>query len=330
MEEVFVLTKKQTLLLLDASSLIFRAFFAVPPLSTKDGKPSNAVLGMARMMIAILRTPRDFMAACLDRPEPTFRHVMYKEYKAHRPAIADSLVEQLAPIYEMLGAFGIHCYEKAGYEADDLIATLCAHAEEKNLETHVITGDMDVLQVVSKDTTVFMPAKGGPAAFTKYDEAQVMTRFGVSPAQIVDYKSLVGDSSDNIKGVPGIGPKTAAQLLSQYGTLEALFKRCDALPEKVRAKLLPHEERAFVNRKLVTLCDALDVDINEGDLRYQGMNKSALRSFFEKYELHSLMRQMADGENSGHFPARVEEKSSTRQETKNPEPENESGQLQLL
>lgn len=330
MEEVFVLKKKPTLLLLDASSLIFRAYFAVPALSTKAGKPTNAILGMARMMFAMLRTPYDYTAACLDRAEPTFRHALYVEYKAHRPAVADALIEQFDPIYDMLRAFGFQCYDKEGYEADDLIAALCCYAEDKNIDAHVITGDLDALQVVTPSVTVFTPSRGGPSAFTKYDVEKVKERFGVSPSQVTDYKALVGDSSDNIKGVPGIGPKTAAQLLSEYGTLENIFKKRDALSEKIKVKLLPHEERAFLNKKLVTLCRDIDVEIHEEELRHKGINGGALRSFFESYELHSLSRQLLQEEEKNVSSKLREEIAPENHDVKTTEAAEESVQLSLL
>lgn len=322
--------KKPTLLLLDASNLIFRAFFAIPHLSTKSGKPTNVLHGMARMLTAILRTHYDYAAACLDRPEPTFRHEKYTDYKAHRPPVPDTLVAQLQPSYEMMEGFGIRCVEKAGYEADDIIATLCEFAKKENMEAHIITGDMDVLQMVSPHTKVFMPGKGVSAP-VEYDEKKIQERFGITPSQITDYKALVGDPSDNIKGVPGIGPKTAAQLLNQYGNLEHILSCMHELPEKTKARLELFRGKASANKELVTLCRDVPVEITKEDVRYKGMQAARLHALFETYEMKTLAAQMTQVmQNNETTPQKTTFAEEEQHEEKKEHAESKNTQLELL
>lgn len=291
--------KKPVILLIDASSLIFRAFFAIPHLSTKSGKPTNVLHGLARMLTSLLRNPCDYAAACLDRPEPTFRHEKYAEYKAHRPPVPDALTAQFAPAYEMMEGFGIRCVEKQGYEADDIIATLCGLAGKENMDAQIITGDMDALQLVSPHVKVCVPAKGVSAP-VEYDEVKVKERYGITPLQMTDYKALVGDPSDNIKGVPGIGQKTAAQLLNRYGNLEHLIECMHELPEKVKVRLKEHQQQALLNKELVTLRHDVPVEIKKDDLRYRGIQIETLQAFFAAYEMKAtaahILQNHADAE----------------------------------
>jgi DNA polymerase-1 len=263
----------RTLLLIDANSLIHRAYHALPPLTAKDGSPAGALYGLARMLGRIVRDDRpEYAAACFDRPEPTFRKEEFKEYKAQRPETDKELVSQLIGAHDLFGAIGIRVFDKAGFEADDCIATL-AHrfGEEDDLRVVILTGDRDTLQLVRGDRVVVRAPKKGISDSIIYDEKKILEEYGLAPKQIIDYKALSGDPSDNIKGVPGIGPKTARALLVKYPTVEDIF----AHPEDpATAKVIAQKEAAEQSKRLVILrtdapleVEALDdLSVREDDL----------------------------------------------------------------
>lgn len=265
--------KVRTLLLIDANSLLHRAYHALPPLTARDGSPAGALYGVTKIMNKILREEKpEYVAACFDRPEPTFRSEEFKEYKAQRPETADELVSQLIAAHDLFKALGVRVFDQAGFEADDCIATL-AHrfGEEEDLQTVILTGDRDTLQLVRGDRIVVRAPKKGISDTKIYDENAIREEYGLSPQQIVDYKALSGDPSDNIKGVPGIGPKGAVALLSKYPTVEDIL----AHPEDpATAKVVSQREAAEQSKRLVILradapleADALeDLAVKEDDL----------------------------------------------------------------
>jgi DNA polymerase-1 len=242
------------LLLIDANSIIHRAFHALPPFTGPDGRPTGALYGISAMMLTLYRTARpDYAAALFDTPEPTFRDAKYKEYKAQRPPAATELISQIIEAQKLFEAFGVTVFKKPGFEADDLIATLAEKfRREKDLQVVVLTGDRDTLQLVEDEKVVVKLFNKGVSDTTVYDEKAVEEKYGLKPAQLIDYKSLVGDASDNIKGVPGVGPKTAQELLQKFGTLEKIFA---ALPgdEKLAKRLSPFRKEAELSKELVTL-----------------------------------------------------------------------------
>ncbi len=242
------------LLLIDANSLIHRAFHALPPLTSPLGEPTGALYGLAGALLKLIKEQNpDYIAAAFDRPEPTFRKEMFEGYKAHRPKAPDELVHQLIEAHELFKKFGIATFEARGFEADDVIGTLAARfSREKGVRIFILTGDLDTLQLVKDNTITVITPKKGVGETMEYDEAAVKRRYGVTPLQIPDYKGLVGDASDNIPGVRGIGPKTASALLQEFGTLETLFKELKR--GDVRApKILPFEKEAFFSRQLGTI-----------------------------------------------------------------------------
>jgi len=221
----------KTLLLIDANSIIHRSFHALPPFTTPDGRPSGALYGIASILLKLWREERpEYAAALFDRPEPTFRDKIYAEYKAQRPPTADELISQIIEAHKLFGAFGIKTFEKPGFEADDLIATLAEKFGGKegnggdDLRVEILTGDRDTLQLVRDEKIVVRTFNKGVSDTSIYDEKAVIEKYGLAPAQLVDYKSLVGDPSDNIKGVPGVGPKTATELLKKFGSVEEIYK----------------------------------------------------------------------------------------------------------
>jgi len=240
--------------LFDGNSIAHRAYHALPALWAQRGEPMHAVYGFGSMLFKALEDLRPrYAAVAFDTPEPTFRHLAYPEYKAQRAAAPSDLYPQFPHIRRLAEAVGLACLEHVGFEADDVLGTLAHQASEAGHEVVVVTGDTDALQLVGPRVRVLMPLKGFSETIL-YDEAAVLERHGVPPALIPDLKALKGDSSDNIAGVPGIGPKTAARLLREHGGLDALLSK---LPET-------HHESVRQARMLTTICRdvpvALDLD----------------------------------------------------------------------
>lgn len=258
---------RDTLLLIDANSLIHRAFHALPPFTTPDGRPSGALYGLASILIKVFKErPSRFCAAAFDHPAPTEREGLYKEYKATRPPAPDTLISQLKESQKLLRAFGVKTLDHPGWEADDIVATL-AHrfAKEESLQIIILSGDLDMLQMVEDEKIVVEAPKKGISNTIIYNEEAVRERFGIAPELLTDFKGLVGDTSDNIPGVPGIGPKTASDLISRYGVLENLYDDLSAIGisnKKLQQKLLDYKDQALLSKELATLKKDLPIDIN--------------------------------------------------------------------
>lgn len=249
------------ILLIDGNSLIHRVYHALPPLTTSSGQPTNAAFGFVQMLLALLEAEQpDVAILALDAPGPTFRHELDPEYKANRAEMEEDLAAQLGVIRELAEALGLAITDLPGYEADDIIGTLATRARERGDEVLVVSGDRDLAQLVAPGVRVLATIKG--ITQTKlYDEAAVREEYGVDPPALADLKGLAGDSSDNIPGVPGIGPKKAAALLAQFGTVEELYARLDETPgEKLRALLAEHEQVARLSRWLAQIDRSAPVD----------------------------------------------------------------------
>lgn len=285
----------KTLLLIDANSIIHRCFHALPKFTTPDGKPSGALYGLASVLLKIFReTPPDYAAALFDRPEPTFRDEIYKEYKAQRPPTQDILISQIIEAPRIFEKFGVKPFSKPGFEADDLIATL-AEKFKDDVQVIIMTGDMDTLQMVSDGRIIVRTFKKGISETIDFDEAAVRNKYGLEPNQLVDYKALVGDNSDNIKGVPGIGPKTAAGIIKKFGTLKNTYANLEALPEKVREKLIESKEQAELSKKLVILeKNAPMGEIQLEDLSAK-MNLEEIKNYFRKFGFKALLNRLENG-----------------------------------
>lgn len=242
-----------TLLLIDAQNLAHRAFWGIQAkLTTSAGEEVNAVYGVASMVLTFLvEMHPDAVVACFDAGEETFRHQEYKEYKAGRAETPETFYLQLPRIWECLGSFGIPCLADRAVEADDLLGTLAAVGERQGWSVTIISGDRDVLQLVSPSVRVAVPK--GAAAMEVVTPEVVQERYGVDPAHLPDYKGLTGDSSDNLPGVKGIGPVTAAKLLRQHHTLEALYAALREVSPKIRSKLEEGKEAAFFTRRMATI-----------------------------------------------------------------------------
>lgn len=298
------------LLLIDAHSLIHRAYHAIPrSFTSPKGEPVNALFGLSRIMLKIAREKRpDYAAACFDRPEPTFRKKEYDEYKAQRPETPNDLVSQLVGAHELFDAFGVPVFEAAGFEADDIIATLVdIFQKEESIQIVILTGDRDTLQLVQGEKIVVRAPKKGISETILYDEKKVTDQYGLAPYQLIDYKALVGDVSDNIKGVPGIGPKTAMQFLSAYGTLDALYKASQRDPMIAR-KLEGTELRAHAARRLVELRKDVPLYVEKLEALSWRENRDELISYFKTMGFASLVKELSVGKKEKGAPRRQEER----------------------
>ena len=279
------------LYLVDGSGYIFRAYFAIPPRMSSNGTPTNATFGFSNMILKLLReSDADAVAVIFDKGKTSFRNDFYPEYKAHRPEAPEDLVPQFEMIREATRAFNLPCIEMANYEADDIIATYARRAAEAGIEVTIVSSDKDLMQLVGNGIAMLDPMKNqaiGP------DE--VAAKFGVPPEKVVEVQALAGDSVDNVPGVPGIGVKTAAQLIEEYGDLESLLARAEEIKQpKRRQNLMEFAEQARVSRRLVELKDDVPVEEKLDDFRLHEPEPEALRAFLERYEFRSILTRLAE------------------------------------
>jgi len=287
--------KQNVLLLIDASALIHRFFHALPVLTTPDNKPIQAIYGLTATLLKIFREQKpDYIAAALDRPEPTFRKEKFKEYKIHRPAAEDALVAQIIQMPQVFEKFGIPAFDKAGFEADDIIGTIVEKFRtEKNLKIIILSGDLDVLQLVENDKIVAQIIKTGLTNFSIYNEEAVMQRYLLKPSQLVDYKGLVGDTSDNIPGVKGIGPKTAAELLNDFKNIEGIFDSLTIIVPKTAKKLDGQQDIALLSKELATIKRDVPIEINSiKELEARPLDKKELSDYFIQLGFKSLIERI--------------------------------------
>jgi len=283
--------------LIDANSLIYRVYHALPRFEDYQNRPVQALYGLANILLKILKENKfDFIFALYDRPEPTLRHKVFKEYKITRPKATEDLISQISLSKRIFSAFNILTFEKIGYEADDLIASLKEYFKSKADEIIILTGDLDTLQLVDSKTKILTMQKG----ITKnivYDEEKVMERFGVLPSQIVDFKALVGDASDNIAGISGIGIKTASRLLNKYLNIEGIIKACEnkEIEEKIAQEILKNKEKIIFNKSLITLKKDLKFDDNLIS-PYFGFDKNKVLEVFKEFGFKSLIERITKNE----------------------------------
>lgn len=279
------------LILIDGNAILHRAYHALPPLTTKRGEPINAVYGFISMLLRVIQDLKPtHVVVAFDRKEPTFRHKEYKEYQSHRPPTDKELVSQFEKVRRVVDAFSIPVYDKAGFEADDVIGTLAKQAEKKLEEVIIVTGDKDILQLVTKKTKVYLPVRGlSDAKLMEVED--VMEKMGVRPDQIDDYKALVGDPSDNYPGVRGVGPKTATKLLAKYKTVENVYKNVDKIKESVAKKLRKGKDLAIVSKKLATIVTNVPIKLDvEKSGKWKVNNKNVL-DLFAEYGFKTLTKR---------------------------------------
>jgi DNA polymerase I len=283
---------RKKLVLIDGHAIIHRAFHAVPDLSTREGEPVNATFGFTSMLMkALLEEKPDYIAVTFDRPTPTFRHVQYAEYKAHRPTLPDNMRPQFGRIHELVEAFDIQIYEQDGYEADDILGTLSVQATKQDVDTVIYTGDMDTLQLVN-DHVLVKVAKRGISEVTDYNIAEVQARYGFLPPKLPDFKGLVGDKSDNIPGVPGIGEKTASRLIAEYDDLEGVLAHIDALKPKEQRLLRDAAEQARQSKYLATIVLEAPVQLDLEACRMTHVNEDKVFALFRQLEFRSLVERV--------------------------------------
>lgn len=306
--------KIQRLMVIDGNALIHRSFHAIPPtLSTKDGTIVNAVYGFSSFLLrAILEFHPEYIVLTLDRKAPTFRHEEYAEYKATRTKAPDELYEQIPLVKEVATAMDIPIFELDGFEADDLIGTIVTRAEaETDFESYIVTGDMDSLQLVSKRTKVYTMSRGLSDSIT-YDEAKVFERYGLKPGQVVDYKALRGDPSDNIPGVKGIGEKTATELLQNFKNLDGVYKAAakndPLIKERINGLLKEYKDDAYLSQSLATIKKDVKLKINWEDLRLDSFDLDEATEVFSKFEFRSLIPKLKEIKEKKQLPEKVTKK----------------------
>lgn len=282
---------KERMLVLDSNSLMNRAFYALPPLTNSEGLHTNAVFGFTTMLLKMKDEIKpDYIVATFDRKAPTFRHNEYKDYKAGRKKMPDELAEQFPVVKELLNKLSINIFEIDGFEADDLIGTLAVYAEKNNIEVYIVTGDRDALQLASDNIKVVITKKGITEKEI-YDKNRMTEDYGVTPKQFIDVKGLMGDASDNIPGVPGIGEKTAFKLIKEYGSIENVLSNIDNITgKKIKDNLIEYSEQAIFSKKLATIITDVPVEMDLNDIKSQeNYDYDGVRQLFYKLQFKSLL-----------------------------------------
>jgi DNA polymerase-1 len=282
-------------MLLDANGLIYRAYFALinTPLTTSKGQLVNAAFGFWSIVLRGFQDVKpDYVIAAFDLAGPTFRHEQFADYKATRREMPEDLRDQFPIVRQLIEAFGIPIYQFQGYEADDVIGTLTRQAEARGIETTIVSGDLDMLQLVTDQTHV-MTTRGGVQMTVTYDPARIHERYGLQADQMIDFKALKGDTTDNIPGIPGVGEKTAARLLQEFGSLDSLYERIDEVqPEKLRLKVADHREQVFASRELVVLQRDLPIELELEPARLGDYDRAEVIRLFRDYEFRSLVERL--------------------------------------
>lgn len=285
----------EELILIDGNSLLFKAFYATSYtgnyMVNRNGIPTNGVYGFARMVEKIISTNPKYVIVAFDYGKKTFRNELLDTYKATRKETPQELVPQFALAREYLTAHNITWYEIEGYEGDDIIGTLVDFGEKNNLKVSVYTGDKDANQLISSQTTIYRTVKG-VTELDIYNEQTLLDKYGLKPDQFRDFLGLMGDSSDNIPGIKGVGEKTALKLLHQYGTIEGLQEHQDEIKGKMGEKIRAGMEDALMSKKVATILRDIPIDVDLEKATYQGYDYETLKSFYEKYDMNSLIKSM--------------------------------------
>jgi DNA polymerase I len=291
---------KEKLLILDGNSLMNRAFYALPPLTNSEGLHTNGIYGFITMLLKMKEEIKpDYIVSTFDRSAPTFRHNEYKEYKAGRKKMPPELAEQFPVVKELLKLLSINIFEIDGFEADDLIGTLSTFAADKGIEIYIVTGDRDALQLASENINVIITKKGMTEKEV-YDKNRMVEEYGVTPTQFIDVKGLMGDSSDNIPGVPGVGEKTAFKLIKEYGSIENVLQNIDNISgKKIKENLLQYSEQAIFSKKLATIKIDVPIEIDLNSIKSKdNYDAQGVRKLFIKLQFKSLIDKVLVGEDS--------------------------------
>ena len=282
---------KDIIYLIDGSAYLYRAFHAIRNLSNSRGLPTNATFGFTRMLLKLIKekSPR-YMGMFFDVKGPTFRHEIYDQYKANRPPMPEDMAVQIPWIKKVVAALGIPIIEKKGYEADDLIGTCAGQAENQGVNVVMVTGDKDFMQLVTDHCIIHDPMKD-----KTIDRQAILSEFNLDPPQIIDMLGLAGDTSDNIPGVPGVGPKTAMKLLAAYGSIQGIYDHLADLEKKkaLHKKLSDHQEQALLSRRLVTIDRHVDIPFDLGEFKAAEPDRNALAALFRELEFRQLLDEFS-------------------------------------
>lgn len=290
----------KTFIIIDGNALIHRAYHALPPLKTKKGELVNAVYGFASILFRVLKELKpDYLAVTFDLAEPTFRKLEYEAYKAKRVKPDQEMYDQIPKIRELVQALNIPIYEAGGFEADDVIGAVVERLKKHKpaIKTMIVTGDLDTLQLVDEQTEVYF-LKSGIKNTVVYDKKTVKENYHLEPEQLVGFKGLKGDPSDNIQGVPGIGQKTALELIKEFHSLENLYKKINqsGLKPQLKARLLEYKDQAFFSQYLAIIRKDVPLDFDLKKCQWFGFreNKNKLISFLEGLEFRSLIKRLEE------------------------------------
>ena len=310
------------LVIIDGNAILHRAFHALPPLITKKGEEVNAVFGFTSMLLRVVQDLKPvYVIVTFDRPKPTFRKALYVGYQAHRPKMDESLSSQIEKVHKVVETLGIPIFEMDGYEADDVIGTIVTKIDG-DIEKVIVTGDRDILQLVNSHVKVYMPVKGLSVS-KLYGEKEVEEKYGIKASQIVDYKALVGDASDNYPGVSGIGPKTASQLVTKFGNLENIYEHIGEVEsERFRKTLAENSESAALAKKLATIVRDVPITLNIEKCKLGNLDRPHVHKMLEDLEFRSLITRLGGSKNqelrikNNEKPRREEKKGDNTQQIK--------------
>jgi len=314
---------KKRLIIIDSNAIIHRAYHALPPLTTKKGELINAIYGFLLFFLKAVREFKpDFIVAAFDLPGLTFRHKKYKLYKATRKKTPDELCQQISKVKEILKAFDIQVFEKEGFEADDVIGTV-SKGVPSEIETIILTGDLDILQLVDKNTKAYTLKRGVKDAVL-YDEEKVKERYGgLTPQQLIDFKSLRGDPSDNIPGVSGVGEKTAIALIKEFGSLGNLYQeinknspKAKKIKDSLKKKLLDYKKQAFLSKTLVEINQQALTEFNLENCRWGEYNKEKVIEILDNYGFQSLIKRLPEFKKEGYNKEKEVTKPGKEEENK--------------
>lgn len=278
----------KNLYLVDASNMFFRAFFAIPPLTNDKGMATNALYGFLAMSLKLIREVKpDYLVYCFDRKEPSFRDELYKEYKANREEMPPLLQPQIPYLKKLTSLLGIAQAEMERFEADDVIGTLAMMGVREHVNAVIVSGDKDFAQLVRPGVSLYDTMKE-----IRTDSDGVMAKFGIRPDQMIDYLAIVGDSSDNVPGVRGIGPKGACKLLSDYQNLDMIYEKIDEIKGATQKKLIENKEMAFLSRKLCTIVTDVPLELKIEDLKMKPLEREPLREMLQELGFQSFERKI--------------------------------------